>query len=42
MWATQSLLSILRNLLDDIVASKSMCIFKRNLKQNLVNLYNVN
>ena len=28
---------IWNNLNDIIVASKSMCIFKRNLKQNLVN-----
>ena len=25
-----------------VVACKSMCIFKKNLKQNLVNLYNTN
>ena len=33
---------IWNNLNGNIVASKSMCIFKKNLKQNLVILYNIN
>ena len=33
---------IWNNLNDNIVACESMCIFKKNLKQNLVNLYNTN
>ena len=33
---------IWNSLNSNIVACKSMCIFKKNLKQNLVNLYNTN
>ena len=33
---------IWNNLNSNIVACKSMCILKKNLKQNLVNLYNTN
>ena len=33
---------IWNNLNGNIVACKSMCIFKKNLKQNIVNLYNTN